>query len=339
MRLVPPGIRTKLAAIVTPWVVGLSAFAVSLVLTPVAIVVARRTGIMDRPGELKDQARAVPYLGGAAVFAGVAVGVWGTRPTVLVPLFLALALGVADDRFSLAPSLRLLGEVGIGVAIVATCPVHAPGWLAVLLLLPLTLLLINGVNFMDGLDMLAGGSVAVAAVGFAVILAGPLTRSGHLTGVALAAALLGFLVFNRPPARIYLGDGGSYLLGVALTALVAESWGPQVARPIGVVALLLVALPAGEVAFAIVRRLRGRRSVLAGDRGHPYDRMVDRGWSRPSASAAYIAAQGMLTVGAVLAYRQSSLALAVAVDVVGGVALIIAAGLAGALTPDQEVAP
>ena len=111
------------------------------------------------------------------------------------------------------------------------------------------------------------------------------------------------------------------------------------ATPIGVVSLVLIALPAGEVAFAIVRRLRGRKSVLAGDRGHPYDRLVARGWSRPSASAAYIAAQGILTIGAVLAYRQSSLVLAIAVDVVGGVALIIAAGLAGALTPDQEVAP
>ena len=323
----------------TPWVVGLCAFVISLALTPVAILVARRTGIMDRPGELKDQTRAVPYLGGVAVFAGLAVGVWGARPTVLVPLFLALALGVADDRFALAPSLRLLGEVVIGVTVVVTCPVHAPGWLAVVLLVPLTLLLINGVNLMDGLDMLAGGTVAVAAVGFAVILAGPLTHTGHLTGVALAAALLGFLVFNRPPARIYLGDGGSYLLGVALTVLVADSWGTYVATPIGVVSLVLIALPAGEVAFAIVRRLRGRKSVLAGDRGHPYDRLVARGWSRPSASAAYIAAQGILTIGAVLAYRQSSLALAIAVDVVGGVALIIAAGLAGALTPDQEVAP
>ena len=323
----------------TPWVVGLCAFVVSLALTPVAIVVARRTGIMDRPGELKDQTRAVPYLGGVAVFAGVAVGIFGTRLTILVPLFLALVLGVADDRLSLAPALRLLGEVAIGLTVVVTCPVHAPGWLAVALLVPLTLLLINGVNLMDGLDMLAGGTVALAAVGFAVILASPSTHSGQLTAVALAAALLGFLVFNRPPARIYLGDGGSYLLGVALTVLVADSWGTDAPTPVGVVSLILVALPAAEVAFAVVRRLRGRQSVLAGDRGHPYDRLVARGWSRHSASATYIAAQGILTLGAVLAYRQSSLALAIAVDIVAAVALIIAAGLAGGLSPDQEVAP
>lgn len=323
----------------TGWVVGLAGFVVTLALTPLAILVARRTGIMDRPGALKDQTRAVPYLGGVAVFAGLSVGVYGTRPSVLAPLALALVLGVADDRFALPPVARLLGELVIGGAVAATCPLHLSGWLAVALVVPATLLLINGVNLMDGLDMLAGGTVAVAAVGFGVILAGPLTTSGRLTAVALAAALLGFLVYNRPPARIYLGDGGSYLLGTALVVLVADSWGPYVATPVGVVSLILVALPAAEVAFAVVRRLRGRQSVLAGDRGHPYDRLVARGWSRTSASAAYIVAQGVLAVGAVLAYRQGSLGAAVAVDVVGGVALVVAAGLSGSLAPDKEVAP
>jgi UDP-N-acetylmuramyl pentapeptide phosphotransferase/UDP-N-acetylglucosamine-1-phosphate transferase len=320
------------------WVVALAAFAVTLVLTPVAILVARRTGIMDRPGELKEQTRAVPYLGGVAVFAGMAVGVTGTRPSVLLPLVVALVLGVADDRLSLPASVRLVGELAVGALVVVTCPVHAPGWLSVLALVPLTLLLVNGANLMDGLDMLAGGTVAVAAVGFAVILGSPLSDSGRLTAIALAAALVGFLVYNRPPARIYLGDGGSYLLGTALTILVAHSWRPDAATPVGVASLILVAIPAAEVAFAVVRRLRGRRSILTGDRGHPYDRLVARGWPRLSASAAYICAQGILTICAVLAYRQGSLITAIAVDAGGGIALIIAAGLAGALSPDQEVA-
>ncbi len=205
-------------------------------------------------------------------------------------------------------------------------------------LIPLTALLVNGVNLMDGLDLLAGGTVAVAAVGFAVILGSPLADSGHLTAIALAAALIGFLVYNRPPARIYLGDGGSYLLGTALTILVAFSWQPGAATSVGVASLVLVAIPAAEVAFAVIRRLRGRRSILSGDRGHPYDRLVARGWPRLSASAAYICAQGILTIGAVLAYHHGSLTAAIAVDIGGGVALIVAAGLAGALSPDQEVA-
>jgi UDP-GlcNAc:undecaprenyl-phosphate GlcNAc-1-phosphate transferase len=317
--------------------VGLAvlAFAVTLALTPLAIVTATRTGVMDRPGELKEQARPVPYLGGVAVLGGVLVAVLAVRPSIALPLTAATALGVADDRFDLPPLVRVAGELAVGAAVVATCPVHLPGAVAAVAILAVTLLLVNGVNLMDGLDMLAGGTVAVAAVGFAVVLVG----TGRQLGVALAAALLGFLVFNRPPARIYLGDGGAYLLGTVLTVLLTFAWAPTTGTSSGLAAFALVALPAAEVAFAVVRRARGRRSLLAGDRGHPYDRLVARGWERQSASAAYIVAQGILTVGAVLAYRRSSVALAVAVDVAGGVALTVAAALVGALSPDEEVVP
>jgi UDP-GlcNAc:undecaprenyl-phosphate GlcNAc-1-phosphate transferase len=321
--------------VVTLVALAVVAFAVTLVLTPLAIVVATRTGITDRPGELKEQARPVPYLGGVAVLAGVLVAVLSDQPSLAVPLVAATALGVADDRFDLPPVVRIAGEVAVGAAVVVTCPVHLPGAVAAVAIVAVTLLLVNGVNLLDGLDMLAGGTVAVAAAGFAVVLQG----TGRQLAVALAAALIAFLVFNRPPARIYLGDGGSYLLGTALAVLLAQAWSPIFSSTVGIASFALVALPAAEVAFAVIRRLRGRRSVLAGDRGHPYDRLVARGWSRPSASAAYIAAQGILTVGAVLAYRRSSPTLAVVVDVVGGVALVVAAGLAGALSPDQEVAP
>ena len=311
------------------------AFMVTLVLTPLAIVVANRTGIMDRPGALKEQARPVPYLGGVAVLAGLLVAVLSDRPTLAVPLVAATALGVTDDRFDVPPLIRVVGEVAVGVAVVVTCPVHLPSAVAAVGIIAVTLLLVHGVNLMDGLDMLAGGTVAVAGVGFAVVLA----ATGRHLGVALAAALVAFLLFNRPPARIYLGDGGAYLLGTTLTVLLAEAWGPSVTTAVGAASFALVALPAAEVAFAVVRRVRGRQSVLAGDRGHPYDRLVARGWPRPSASAAYIATQGILTVAAVVAYRQSSLALAIAVDLVATVALVVVAGLVGALTPDQEVAP
>ena len=316
----------------TARVVALVALGTSLVVTPLAMVVARRTGVMDRPGDLKSQTVPVPYLGGVGVFAGTTVGALGGRPSVLVPLAAALALGVADDRFDLSPLVRLVGELAIGAAVVVTCPVALSGALGAVLVVGVTVLLVNGVNLLDGLDMLAGGVVAVAAVGFAVLLHGP----GRLLAVALTAALVGFLVFNRPPARVYLGDGGSYLLGTALAVLVAEAWGPHLAVSLGVATLLLVAVPAGEVAFAVVRRLRGRRSLVAGDRGHPYDRLVARGWPRMSATAAYLGLEGLLAVAAVGAGRRSSLAVALAVDVTGAAVLVALAAAVGALSPDQE---
>jgi UDP-GlcNAc:undecaprenyl-phosphate GlcNAc-1-phosphate transferase len=314
------------------WLIAVIALTVTVVATPVVIVVAKRVGIVDRPGALKPQSTSVPYLGGLAVFAGVMVGAAVGRPSVLAPLAVALCLGVADDRFDLSPVLRLIGQLAIGVTVVLTCPLHLPGVLAVLAIVVVTALVVNGVNLIDGLDMLASGVVAVAAAAFAVMLHGP----GRQLSVALGAALVGFLFYNRPPARVYLGDGGSYLLGATLAVLLAYAWAPGVATPVGTAALALVAVAVAEVAFAVVRRVRGRRSLMAGDRRHPYDRLVARGWPRSAASLAYMALEAILATGAVVAAHFTSMTGAVAVDAAAAALLVASAAATGALAPDEE---
>lgn len=317
----------------TDLLIGASALVVTAVVTPIVIVAARRWGVVDRPGALKPQSVPVPYLGGVAVFAGVVVGAAVDRPVVILPLTAALGLGVADDRFDLPARVRLLGQLAIGVVVVVTCPVHLSGVLAAVTILALVVLVINGINLIDGLDMLASGVVAVAGVGFAVILHGPDRR----LAVALTGALLGFLLYNRPPARVYLGDGGSYLLGTVLSVLLVETWRPGRPSHLGVAALALVAVPVAEVAFAIVRRARSHRSLVSGDRGHPYDRLVARGWTRTAASLTYIGIEAVLAVGTVIAVHHHSLSAAVLVDLSGGVLLVVLAAMSGALHPDQEV--
>jgi UDP-GlcNAc:undecaprenyl-phosphate GlcNAc-1-phosphate transferase len=225
------------------------------------------------------------------------------------------------------------GEVGIGLAVVATCPVRFGAPVAVPLVVVITILVVNGVNLLDGLDLLAGGTSAVAAVAFAVLLHG----SARQLAVASAAALLGFLFFNRPPARIYLGDGGAYLLGTALAVLLARSWAPHVPARVGTAALALVALPAAEVAFAVVRRARGRQSLTAGDRGHPYDRLVTRGWPRLSASLVYLGVEALVAVAAVAIAHHATQGAAVVLDLAVAVALVVLASAAGALAPDRAV--
>jgi UDP-GlcNAc:undecaprenyl-phosphate GlcNAc-1-phosphate transferase len=313
--------------------IGGLALVVTLVATPLAMASAARLGIVDRPGSLKPQVSPVPYLGGVAVFAGLVVGVAAGRPSVLVPLGMALALGVADDRADLPAVIRLAGQIAVGAAVVLTCPVHLDGVLAAVALVAVTVLVINGVNLIDGLDMLASGVVAIAAVGFGLVLHG----AGRQMAVALAASLVAFLVYNRPPARVYLGDGGSYLLGTALVVLLAGGWGRGVAVHTGVAALALVAVPVAEVAAAVVRRSRGGRSLLAGDRGHPYDRLVERGWSPLSASLAYIAVEGGVAAVVVVVVHTGTTAAAVLVDVGVAAVLMVLAVASGALSPDAEV--
>jgi UDP-GlcNAc:undecaprenyl-phosphate GlcNAc-1-phosphate transferase len=318
--------------------VAVAALGTTAVAVPACIAIARRTGIVDHPsGPLKPHEAAVPYLGGVAVFAGLAIGVAAGRPVVLVPLSGALAIGVADDRFDLPAPVRLVAQLGVGAVIAATQPLHLAGWLGVPLVMAVTVLLINGCNLIDGLDMLATGVGTGAAAGFTVLLHG----AGRLMAASLTGALMAFLWFNRPPARIYLGDGGSYLLGAAMAVLLTQAWAVGVAGPTGVVALALPAVVVAEVACAIVRRRRSRVPLLAGDRGHPYDRLVAHGWSRTAASGAYIALEAAVAVAVALTVLVGHVTVggALGVDAAVAVAALAGGALAGGMGSAEGSTP
>ncbi len=314
--------------------VALAALVATAALVPLCIVVAHRWAILDRPGALKAQESPVPYLGGVAVFAGVTVGVCVGRPVVLVPLAAALALGVSDDRFELPAPFRLAAQLGVGAVIAATQPVHLPGWIGVPLIMVAGVVLMNGFNLLDGLDMLVAGVGAAAGVGFAVLVSGP----ARLMAASLTGALVGFVWYNRPPARIYLGDGGSYLIGASMTVLLAYAWGIGISGGTGVIALALLAVPGIEVACAIVRRRRSGRSLLSGDRAHPYDLLVASGWSRTVASATYIAIE-VVIVAIVVLLGHPSVPVAVAVDIAVAAALLGGAALVGGLSSPAGTRP
>jgi UDP-GlcNAc:undecaprenyl-phosphate GlcNAc-1-phosphate transferase len=314
------------AGVSTTLLVAVTSAVITAVAVPACIVIAHRFGVIDLPGPLKPHEAPVPYLGGVAVFAGLVVGVSVGRPIVLIPLAAAMAIGVTDDRFGLSPRLRLAAQLGVGAVVAVTVPIRLPGWIGIPLAMITTVLLINGFNLLDGLDLLAAGVGASAAVGFAFVLQG----AGRLMAASLAGALATFLWSNRPPARIYLGDGGSYLLGAGMSVLLAYTWGAGVAVSRGLIALALLAVPVAEVVCAIVRRHRGKRPLLAGDRAHPYDLLVARGWTRRAASGAYIVLEVMIAavvcivVGAGVTSVPAivGIDLAVAAVVLGGAAVV-----------------
>jgi UDP-GlcNAc:undecaprenyl-phosphate GlcNAc-1-phosphate transferase len=270
------------------------AFVIAAIATPIAMRVAFAFGVLDRPGPLKVHAKPVPYLGGAALFVAVGIVLLPTHPSWLIPLALACTLGVIDDRFDVPPAIRVVAELGIGV--VAGVVVPAPGGAGWLVTAVIVVGLMNAVNLIDGLDGLAGGVVTASVLALAVVDPGL-----RALALPLAGALLAFLLYNRPPARIYLGDGGAYFLGAALGMLVALSLhgGPAhwFAAP------LFVAVPAGDTAIAIARRLRAHRPLTMGDRSHVYDQLVDRGWARGRVAAACVAVQAVVGVVAVMVWH------------------------------------
>lgn len=306
------------------------AIVAALILTPCAAWVARRTGVVDRPGPLKIQTRAVPYLGGVAVFAAAAGPIAAVRPMLLLPLGLAGLLGLVDDIADIRASVRLAAEVGVGLTAGLVVDSPLPVGLGVLVTAALVVGLINAVNLIDGLDALASGVAVASAVGF-VIIGGP----ARPVAAAVAGALTGFLAYNRPPARIYLGDSGAYLVGTALaccTALVLDDPGGAsgwAAIP------LLVALPVLDTAVAILRRRRARRPLFRGDRSHVYDQLVDRGRSRVQVVGVMIAVQFALTgLGVMTANLAASLALPAAAIVIGVLAVGVLRG--GFLEPERR---
>lgn len=301
------------------------ALAVALALTPVAIVAARRLGVVDRPGPLKVQQAPVAYLGGVAVLGAVAAGLAvsaaasGQAPLrALWPLGGACALGLADDVRALSPRLRLVAEAAVGVGVAVTADLRSP-WMGAALVAT-TVVLVNAVNLLDGLDALAAGTVGAAALGFAAVEPG----QAH-TSLALAAALLGFVAYNRPPARVYLGDAGSYLLGTALAVLAGQAAAPG--RPVAHLAVvpLLVAVPVGDTVVAVARRRRAGAPLFQGDRAHTYDQLVDRGHTRAAAALACIGAQAVLAaLAAGLAQAPAAVAAVGAAAALAAVATVVA---------------
>ncbi len=270
------------------------ALIVTLVTAPIIRRVALRLGIVDRPGPLKTHHAPVPYLGGVAVFLGLIAGpLEADRLALLIPFTLALALGVVDDARGLAPRARLGAEIVIAAVAGASVPGPALVRLGTAVLV---VVLLNAVNLLDGQDGLATGACLVSAAAFA-ILGGDAT----MVGLALAGALGAFLVFNAPPARMYLGDGGAYLIGTVLATLPAltqhgtTDWSVWIATP------LIVGVALADTVIAILRRLLARRPLFTGDRSHVYDQLVDRGWRVETSTALCVVLQGGLAALGVLA--------------------------------------
>jgi UDP-GlcNAc:undecaprenyl-phosphate/decaprenyl-phosphate GlcNAc-1-phosphate transferase len=291
------------------------AFVVALVATPLARRAAFAWGVLDQPGPLKLQREAVPYLGGLAILAALTVVLAPAHAYWLLPLAMAAMLGVADDVRARSPRLRLGAQIAIGCVAGLVSPADVRFGFVVTALL--VVVCINAVNLIDGMDALASAIVMLAAVGF-VIVGG----DARILALALCGALAGFLVFNRPPARIYLGDGGSYLLGTALGLLAAcmfdaTSGAAWVALP------FLVGLPLADTAIAIVRRSRSGKPIMHGDRAHVYDQLADRGWPTGRVLAACVIAQlAATTFGLAVLHLQRGTAVIAATGAVAACALL-----------------
>jgi UDP-GlcNAc:undecaprenyl-phosphate GlcNAc-1-phosphate transferase len=272
----------------------LTGFAFGLLLTPLAIRGALALGLVDRPGDpLKIHAQPVPVLGGVSVLAATLAAVVVVRGEVSAALVagvcVALALGLLDDLRPLGTRVHLLVQLAVGAGLAA-------GGMQLELLAPfggvgaavLTLVCMNAVNLVDGQDGLAGGLAAIAALALTAVLAvagGSPTAVG--IGLALAGSLAAFLVWNRPPARVFLGNGGAYAVGVLLAVLAAAAVAEGGWRGL-LAGSACLGVFVFELVFTVARRLRSG-ALAAGDRQHSYDLVSRELGSRSKATLAFLA--------------------------------------------------
>jgi UDP-GlcNAc:undecaprenyl-phosphate/decaprenyl-phosphate GlcNAc-1-phosphate transferase len=265
------------------WIQAAVALPVAVGLGFVVRAVGARVGALDHPdASLKPHERPVSYLGGLAVAGGVAAGIathgWPLPAGATVALCGAVALGLADDALRVPPVIRLVVQVGLGAALLwwGWSPDTPDGfWIAVPYVVFFVAAL-NAVNMVDGMDGLAGSLAVISAVGIAAI---GMTATHHrpaMLAVCLGAAVGGFLLHNLPPARLFLGDNGAYLVGAAL-AVTAFQVGGSVAALAGATGCLGVFLL--DLVLSILRRLTGRVPMHRGDRSHLYDQLRARGRS------------------------------------------------------------
>jgi UDP-GlcNAc:undecaprenyl-phosphate GlcNAc-1-phosphate transferase len=276
------------------------ALAVSVVATPVVRRLAVRWRLGDKPNGRKSHAEPIPHLGGIAMFLAIAVAVvaaavllrpgaydWSLAVKAVPALMTVVMLGLVDDMRSLRARQKLVVQIVVAAVLVAVGFRFFTGvWLldvSSILLVVLSMLFIVGmlssVNLIDGHDGLAAGVTLIAAVGFAVI--GSMIGAPDVATLALAVggACLGFLFFNFPPGRIYMGDTGSMLLGLLL-GLMACAVSMRAHSPnIFAAVCFVLGVPILDTVLAIARRIVLRSPLFAADTLHMHHVLRDAGLS------------------------------------------------------------
>jgi UDP-GlcNAc:undecaprenyl-phosphate GlcNAc-1-phosphate transferase len=347
---------------VPAWLRYLIAFLIplvaTLILTPMAGRLAGRFDIMDRPGAHKTHLGATPYLGGVAVAGGLLLVGWlsaGASGQLFVAVGGALVLGfvgLLDDVQPVSPWIRLAYQVVAAISLWLV-GIRAGVFDATWIDLPITLLWVvavtNAFNFIDNMDGIAAGVAIASALGIAAIAGYNGDYLVTSLALATAGAALGFLRYNIPPAKIFLGDAGSMLLGFMIAALILKLDLPVGPSPPRVLSTMLLAgVPLFDLSVVVIARVRDRRPIWRGSTDHTSHRMTAAGRSRRHVLVYSIAAQLVCSVLAYAVYRQSQavviglgLAVCVAWLVLLGIFLRMP-GLTVAVDPtlaDADIAP
>lgn len=312
------------------------ALGLSIYFTPLIRRGAVAYGVVDRPdGKLKTHRDPVPYLGGIAVYLSFLFALAFTYEFTSEVLGLLLAasivvmLGLFDDLKVLTPGVKLAGQIVAALVLVKAGVMirlaFLPPWFALVLTVFWLVGMTNALNLIDVSDGLAAGVASVAGI-FLYIVS---IWNGHTTiamlTLALVGATVGFLAYNRPPARIYLGDAGSMFLGFMLGAL-AMSPRYTFNHELGAAApLVILGVPIFDTLFVMLVRAVHRIPLMRGSPDHFAVRLRNHGVSAVAIAAGSYVVTAVLGGTALLlctSARPTALTILVVLSVAGGLVLV-----------------
>ena len=310
---------------------GLAAFALTGLITWPIRVIAILLGALDHPNlDRKAQVAPVPYLGGVAIALGVSLttaaaafladdnnAATASQTTiqlaaqVILPALVLGAMGLVDDLKSLPAWPRLIAQTLVGTALalfIINNGTQGTAFASPTINTAITIFWIvgicNSINFFDNLDGAASGTTAIAALGIFVIAFDRGQELVSALSVVTAGATFGFLIWNKSPAKIYMGDAGALFLGVIISVLairldpnISPSW-KSLAIPV-----ILLAVPLLDTTTAVISRLSRKISPLTGGKDHLSHRLVRSGLSRRQAALCLWSASGICALTTIAIYR------------------------------------
>ena len=292
------------------------------VLTPLMRKIAVSKKIFDKPNSAhKSHTKPIPYLGGVAIVLGVVITSYLTlflspftannfwlATSVLAPAIALGVIGLWDDIKNLNPLPRFIGQSIAGIIItsilISSGNLGNPTGLVLIDILISVIWVVgicNSINFFDNLDGGAAGTVAISAVVLTYLALSTDQSFIAALSLVIAGSTLGFLIWNKTPARIYMGDAGALFLGVLIATLTVR-FEPKTESTLGSFAtpLLLLAIPILDTSVAVASRLRRKISPFQGGRDHLSHRLVRAGQSRKLAAITLWSLTGLFGIFAVL---------------------------------------
>lgn len=305
------------------WAPFVVAGLISAFLTPFAIWFAPKIGAMDIP---KDNRRVhnkpMPRFGGIAIFAGMMIS-WaifaGSLPAIkgaMAGTAIIYVLGAIDDLKNVRPAIKFSGQIlGAAVAFALGLRIQfITNWfsgghmifgdvaccvITILWLVAIT----NAVNLIDGLDGLAAGIAAISALCLAYVAYIHGQYASTIAMMVVAGAALGFLPFNFNPAKIFMGDGGSQVLGFAIAAVSIMGAVKSATLVVVLIPALVLGLPIFDTLMAIIRRTARHQSISTADKEHLHHKILKAGFGQRRAVMLMYSVSGVMGIIAVLLSR------------------------------------